>query len=184
MRDNVEKAPPIIPKTYPKIFGINFILNIINSKFCGKMKFVQWPLKILLVHPQAPFLAENRIVIVADCVVLMRPEIAKLYDEGVPILIGCPLLEDPDAMINKLKLILGTDNVKDVDVITMEVPCCQALHMMVKQIASENNLKHRFTHKIVRIFTKEVEEWRHGQVDESMIELERIAHKGLNDEEV
>ena len=184
MRDNVEKAPPIIPKTYPKIFGINFILNIINSKFCGKMKFVQWPLKILLVHPQAPFLAENRIVIVADCVVLMRPEIAKLYDEGVLILIGCPLLEDPDAMINKLKLILGTDNVKDVDVITMEVPCCQALHMMVKQIASENNLKHRFTHKIVRIFTKEVEEWRHGQVDESMIELERVAHKGLNDEEV
>jgi hypothetical protein len=83
-----------------------------------------------------------------------------------------------------LKLILGTDNVKDVDVITMEVPCCQALHMMVKQIASENNLKHRFTHRIVRVFTKEVEEWRPGQVDESMIELERIAHKGLNDEEV
>jgi hypothetical protein len=148
------------------------------------MKLVQWPLKILLVHPQAPFLAKNRIVIVADCAILMRPEIAKLYDEGVPILIGCPLLEDPDAMINKLKLILGTDNVKDVDVITMEVPCCQALHMMVKQIASENNLKHRFTHKIVRVFTKEVEEWRPGQVDESMIELERIAHKGLNDEEV
>jgi hypothetical protein len=74
--------------------------------------------------------------------------------------------------------------VKDVDVITMEVPCCQALHMMVKQITSENNLKHRFTHRIVRVFTKEVEEWRPGQVDESMIELERIAHKGLNDEEV
>jgi hypothetical protein len=148
------------------------------------MKLVPWPLKILLVHPQAPFLAKSRIVIVADCAVVMRSEIAKLYDEGVPILIGCPLLEDPDAMINKLKLILGIDNVKDVDVITMEVPCCQALHMMVKQIALENNFKHRFTHKIVRVFTKEVEEWRPGHVDESMIELERIAHRGLGSEEV
>jgi hypothetical protein len=139
------------------------------------MSSIQWPLKILLVHPQAPFLSKDKIVISADCVLLMRPDISQLYSNGIPVLIGCPLLEDPDVMLNKLKLILSS-GLKNIDVISMEVPCCQALHMMVRHIASENNLKHSFSHKIVRVFTKEVEEWKPGVVDESMIKLERIAH--------
>ncbi len=147
------------------------------------MMSIQWPLKILLVHPHAPFLSKDRIVIAADCVLLIRPEISQLYSNGVPVLIGCPLLEDPDSMLNKLKLILSS-NSKNIDVISMEVPCCQALHMMVRHIASENNLKHSFSHKIVRVFTKEIEEWRPGIVDESMIKLERMAHGVQGNEEI
>ncbi len=137
----------------------------------------QWPLKILLVHPYAPFLSSDKLVIAADCTLLLKPEFSQLYDSNVPVLIGCPLLEDPDAMVNKLQLILGNagEN-KVIEVFTMEVPCCQALHMMVRHVANEVKSKCKFTHKIVRAFTKDVEDWRPGYIDESMLTLERLAH--------
>lgn len=138
----------------------------------------QWPLKIILVHPKAPFLKNKKLIIAADCSLLLRRDLHESYEKKIPVIIGCPLLENPDAILRKLELILTSEEPKEIDVISMEVPCCQALHMMVKQIlAKVKESKHNIKHYIVRVFTSNLEEWKPGVIDESMIALERMAHE-------
>lgn len=137
----------------------------------------QWPLKILLIHSNNSFLKKPKIVIAADCTLLLREDLHESYEKGIPVFIGCPLLEDPDALINKLKLILSESTAKQIDVISMEVPCCQALHMMIRRLLDEISIKEKkINHFIIRVFTGNKEEWKPGIIDKSMIELERIAH--------
>ena len=132
----------------------------------------QWPVKILLVHPKAEFMKSERIVIASDCSVLVDKEIADRFGE-TPVLIGCPMLEDPKRTYEKIKLLIEEGEFSEVEVYTMEVPCCQALHMMVEREKGSKNVG-RY---IVRV-TGEVEEYR-GVVDERMIEAEKRAHRGF-----
>lgn len=137
----------------------------------------QWPIKILLVHPNSPFLKRPKIIIAADCALLLRRDLHTDYEKGIPIFIGCPLLENPDLLFNKLRVILSETSAKQINIISMEVPCCHTLHMMVRKLLNELNVEDRkINHYIIRIFTGDMEEWRPGIIDESMIKLERIAH--------
>jgi len=141
----------------------------------------QWPLKIILVHPKAQFLRTKKLIIAADCSLLVHPDNYSLYIRGTPVLIGCPLLEDPDATMNKLRLILKETTAKELLIYTMEVPCCQALHMMVKEALRSTERNDIVTkHYIVRVFTGKVEDWIPGRVDQTMTLLEKSAHKGMN----
>jgi len=132
----------------------------------------QWPVKILLVHPKADFMKNERIVIASDCAVLVDKDITDRFGNE-PVLIGCPMLEDPKRTYEKINLLMKEGEFADVEVYTMEVPCCQALHMMVEREKGDKNVK-RF---IVRV-SGEVEEYK-GVVDESMIEAEKRAHRGF-----
>ena len=59
----------------------------------GNMGF-QWPVKILLVHPKAPFLQKEKLIIAADCSVLSNKGLGEKFGKGETVIIGCPLLED------------------------------------------------------------------------------------------
>jgi len=66
---------------------------------------------------------------------------------------------------------------KEITVITMEVPCCQALHMMVRKVLMEiSNDKHVVKHYIVRLSSGNLEEWRLKGPNKSMLVYERISH--------
>ena len=132
----------------------------------------QWPVKLLLVHPKADFMKDEKIVIAADCAVLVDKELTERFDNET-VLIGCPMLEDPKRIYEKIKLLMSDGDFSEVEIYTMEVPCCQALHMMVEREKGKKETK-RF---IVRV-GGEVEEYT-GVVDESMIEAERKAHRGF-----
>ncbi len=132
----------------------------------------QWPVKIMLVHPKADFLNSDKITIAADCAVLVNKELTEKFGKE-PILIGCPMLEDPKRIYEKIKLLMQEGVFDEIEVYTMEVPCCHALHMMVEREKGEKNAK-KF---IVRVSGK-VEEYS-GVIDESMIEAERKAHRGF-----
>ena len=137
----------------------------------------QWPVKILLIHSNNPYLGKEELKIVADCALLARKGFHEEYTNGNPVFIGCPLLENPDLLLNKLRIILGYSKAKKIEVYSMEVPCCQALHLMIKRLLNELNIDDKeVEHYIVRVFTGNVEKWKPGVIDESMIELERIAH--------
>lgn len=141
------------------------------------MDRIQWPVKILLVHPQAPFLKSNNIVIAADCAALLYGELGERFRMGTPILIGCPLLEDPHRLFDKIKLIMGETDASAIDVYTMEVPCCHAIRMMVDSAIKELNKDIKINHYIVRVISKKAEPYIPGYVDETMIEFEKEAHR-------
>ena len=46
------------------------------------------------------------------------------------------MLEDPRRFFDKLKLIIEKCKAKQIDVFTMEVPCCHAIHLMVDKALS------------------------------------------------
>ncbi|MEM0204131.1 MAG: hypothetical protein QXO16_05375 [Archaeoglobaceae archaeon] len=132
----------------------------------------QWPVKILLVHPKAEFMQGKKLIISADCAVLVNKEISERFAKET-VLIGCPMLEDPRRMFEKIKLIFSETKAEEAEVYTMEVPCCIAMHMMVEKARKEGIDVRNY---IVRV-SGEVEEYR-GFIDERMIEAERRAHEG------
>ncbi|MET1124070.1 MAG: hypothetical protein ABWW66_02245 [Archaeoglobaceae archaeon] len=131
----------------------------------------QWPVKILLVHPKAGFMKEDKITIAADCAVLINKNIAEKFGSET-VIIGCPMLEDPRRIFEKLKMIAEESEAKEFEVYTMEVPCCIALHMMVERAKKGQKVRNF----IVRV-SGEVEDYK-GFIDERMMEAEKRAHRG------
>ncbi|HID18683.1 TPA: hypothetical protein EYP27_03980 [Candidatus Bathyarchaeota archaeon] len=137
----------------------------------------QWPVKILLVHPQASFLQKSRLTIAADCAVLSSESLGNRFRKGETVIIGCPLLEDPNRVMSKLALVMKEADASEVEVYTMEVPCCHAIHMMVMKAikeAGKGNVDAKYY--IVRVMSGEIEPYKPGAIDESMMEAERRAH--------
>ncbi|MEM1556475.1 MAG: hypothetical protein QXR84_02765 [Candidatus Bathyarchaeia archaeon] len=137
---------------------------------------IQWPVKILLAHPQAPFLMQDKVIIAADCAALLGEEIGKQFREGSPVIIGCPLLEDPNRMMSKISLIIKETKARDLEVYAMEVPCCHAIHMMIARAIKETGKEINSKHYIVRVYTRKIEPYRPGVLDESMMRAEREVH--------
>ncbi len=136
----------------------------------------QWPVKILLVHPKAPFLMRDRIIIAADCTVLLNEGLGQQFRNGDSVIIGCPLLEDPYRMADKVTLIVNEAKAREIEVYTMEVPCCHVIHMMVSKTIKELGKDIKSRHYIVRVASWRAEPYRPGIIDESMIKAEREAH--------
>jgi hypothetical protein len=137
----------------------------------------EWPVKILLVHPQASFLHRKKVTVAADCSVLVNEGLSKRFRDGETVIIGCPLLEDPDRIMGKLALVLKETTAAEVEVYTMEVPYCHALHMMTRRAikeAGKENIEAKYS--IVRIVSGDVEPYRTGVIDKAMVEAERRAH--------
>jgi len=140
----------------------------------------QWPLKILLVHPKAPFMQDRKITVAADCALVIDKGIVERYGNEA-VIIGCPMLEDPKRVFEKIRIIANESEAEEVDIFTMEVPCCHALHMMFDRANQERvesgKERLKLNKKIVRV-SGEVEDYS-GKVDKSMVEAEMRAHRGL-----
>ncbi len=143
----------------------------------GEILSIQWPIKILLAHPQAPFLQQDKFTIAADCVAFSSDNFGKRPRKDEGVVIGCPLLEDPDKMMSKLALMIRETSAGNIDVYTMEVPCCHAVHMMVERAINEAGKgdisKNNY---IVRVSSGEIEPYRPGVIDDSMIDKEKKVH--------
>jgi len=136
----------------------------------------QWPVKILLVSPKAPFMQKDSLTIAADCTLLLNPEIYEKFGKGETVVIGCPLLENPDSLSEKISTILKSSKIKRVSVYTIEVPCCHAIHLMVnRSIKGQSDVQ--VEGYIVRVATGKAEPYKPGRIDESMLEMERLAHE-------
>ncbi|MDI6755120.1 MAG: 4Fe-4S binding protein [Thermodesulfobacteriota bacterium] len=92
-----------------------------------------WPVQIRLVPPTAPFLKGAVLLVAADCTPFAYPNFHRDFLNGKVVLVGCPKLDDAQAYIQKFADIFSTAGVKSIEVVTMEVPCCQGLPMIVKK---------------------------------------------------
>ena len=85
----------------------------------------QWPIKLRLVNPKAQYAAKSQIIIAADC----TPFIYKNFHNDIVkdqfIVIGCPKFDDSMLFRNKLIDIFTDNNYRALDIILMDVPCCQ-----------------------------------------------------------
>ncbi|MEW6203216.1 MAG: 4Fe-4S binding protein [bacterium] len=88
----------------------------------------QWPLKINLVPPNAPYFQDAWLVVAADCAPFaLRAFQSEFMAGNRAITIGCPKMDDVNYYIEKLTQIFKSSNVQGVTVVHMEVPCCYGL---------------------------------------------------------
>jgi NAD-dependent dihydropyrimidine dehydrogenase PreA subunit len=92
----------------------------------------QWPVKLDLVPPKAPFFENADILFAADCAPVALKSFHNLM-EGKRVIIGCPKFNDAMAYAVKLAEIFKQNNVASVTVVHMEVPCCTGLKWAVNK---------------------------------------------------
>ncbi len=100
----------------------------------------QWPVKLDLVPPKAPFFENADLLLAADCAPVALRSFHDLM-AGKRVIIGCPKFNDARAYAAKLTEILRQNNVASVTVVHMEVPCCTGLKWAVNK-ALEGSGKH------------------------------------------
>ena len=98
-------------------------------------RLAQWPCQIKLVPTRAPFFDGAKLLIAADCTAYAYANMHEDFMRGKVTIIGCPKLDAVD-YTDKLTEIIRDNDIKNVTIVRMEVPCCGGL-----QRATENALR-------------------------------------------
>lgn len=92
----------------------------------------QWPVQIKLAPVNAPYFDGARLLIAADCTAYAYGNFHQDFIRGKVTLIGCPKLDAID-YTEKLTAIIQNNNIKEVTVVRMEVPCCGGIEHAVRE---------------------------------------------------
>lgn len=95
-------------------------------------RLAQWPCQIKLVPTQAPFFDGAKMLIAADCSAYAYANMHEEFMRGKTTIIGCPKLDDIDYS-EKITEIIAKNDIKEVTIVRMEVPCCGGLEMAAKK---------------------------------------------------
>lgn len=97
----------------------------------------QWPVQIKLVPAHAPYFNGARLLIAADCTAYAYGRFHEDFIKNHITLIGCPKLDDIDYS-EKLTEIIRSNDIKEVTIVRMEVPCCGGLEMAAKKALQQS----------------------------------------------
>lgn len=97
----------------------------------------QWPVQIKLVPLKAPYFDNAHLLIAADCTAYAYSRFHEDFIRNKITLIGCPKLDSVDYS-EKLTEIIKQNDIKDVTIVRMEVPCCGGLEMAAKKALQQS----------------------------------------------
>ena len=100
-------------------------------------RLMQWPVQIKLLPVQAPFYQGARLLIAADCTAFSRADFHERFMKGRITLIGCPKLDEGD-YAEKLTEIIRCNDIREVTIVRMEVPCCGGLQRAAETALRES----------------------------------------------
>lgn len=96
-----------------------------------KSQLRQWPVQIKLAPINAPYFENGKLLIAADCTAYAYANFHQDFMYGKVTLVGCPKLDSVDYS-EKLTAIISKNNIKDITIVRMDVPCCGGLEFAVK----------------------------------------------------
>jgi ferredoxin len=99
----------------------------------GGSALSHWPVKLRLVAPKSPFLKGAHLLVAADCAAFAAGDFHARYLEGKAVVCGCPKFEDLAEHVAKLTAILQENDISEITIVNMEVPCCFGLVQLVRQ---------------------------------------------------
>lgn len=100
-------------------------------------RLAQWPCQIRLVPMSAPYFMGAELLIAADCTAYAYANFHNDYMKGKVTLIGCPKLDSVDYSA-KLTEILKFNDIKNITLLRMEVPCCGGLEATAKKALQDS----------------------------------------------
>ena len=92
-----------------------------------------WPVQLHLVPPKAPFLKDASLLIAADCSGFSLTNLHERFLPGKALIIACPKLDETGPYEGKLIEIFRDNNIKEITVLYMTVPCCGGLVHLVRE---------------------------------------------------
>ena len=106
---------------------------------CHKEKgcLSQWPVQIKLLPVNAGFYQNNSILVAADCTAYAYKNFHEDFIKGRITLVGCPKLDSTDYS-EKLGAIFESNDITDITLTRMEVPCCGGMEKMVKNAIAQS----------------------------------------------
>lgn len=141
-KKNKKQHPEVLPFTCPgsKVRTIKHSENTCAaSRKESPSQLSQWPVQIKLLPANAPCFHEAKLLIAADCTAYAYAGFHEKFIKGRITLIGCPKLDNIDYS-EKLTEIIRYNDIKQITIVRMEVPCCGGLENAVKT-ALENSGK-------------------------------------------
>jgi len=100
-----------------------------------------WPVQLHLVPVHAPYFDGSTVLIAADCTAFAFGDFHRRFLAGTTLLVGCPKLDDADLYRRKLAQIFIQNDVGEVEVVYMEVPCCHGLVRLVQRAIEDSKKK-------------------------------------------
>ena len=97
----------------------------------------QWPVQIKLAPTNAPYFDNARLLIAADCTAFAYGNFHEKFIKNHITLIGCPKLDDVDYS-EKLTEIIRNNNIREISIVRMEVPCCGGIVMAVQNALKQS----------------------------------------------
>jgi ferredoxin len=96
-------------------------------------ELTHWPVQLRLLAPTAPALQNARLLVVADCVPVAYADFHTDFLRGRAVVIACPKLDDTRGYVEKLAAMIAHNQLREITVVHMEVPCCTGiLHAIVQ----------------------------------------------------
>ena len=92
-----------------------------------------WPIQMRLVRPWAPYLKGASLLVAGDCTAFAYPNIQQDFIRGRVALVGCPKLDETGPFVDKLTEIIKGNEIRDITVLHMTVPCCAKLEGLVAE---------------------------------------------------
>lgn len=89
-------------------------------------RLLQWPVQIKLVPVNAPYFEKADLLIAADCSAYAYAAFHEDFMKNHITLVGCPKLDSVDYS-EKLTEIIKNNEIKSIQIVRMEVPCCGGL---------------------------------------------------------
>jgi len=133
-----EKAPEPVACACPGTASrsIERLQSSVHSNYTStiselKSELQQWPVQLKLVPVNAPYFNGAKLLIAADCTAYAYADIHRKFIKGRVTIIGCPKLDMIDYS-DKLTAIIKNNNIKNVLVLLMEVPCCGGIVQATK----------------------------------------------------
>ncbi|MEA2062564.1 MAG: 4Fe-4S binding protein [Gemmatimonadota bacterium] len=98
-----------------------------------------WPVQLMLAPVSAPYFDGADLLISADCVPFALADFHREFLEGKTLLIGCPKLDQVAHYHDKLAQIFSLNEIRSIEVLIMEVPCCSGLNRLVGSALARAN---------------------------------------------
>jgi NAD-dependent dihydropyrimidine dehydrogenase PreA subunit len=115
-------------------------------------KLSNWPIQLTLVPPSAPFLrVAEELMVVADCVPFAYAGFHSDLLNGRPLIIGCPKLDNQGLYRDRLAEAFRINNITEVTVVNMEVPCCFGLLHLVRQAIASSGKNILLDQRVVTV---------------------------------
>ncbi|VVB71480.1 CoB--CoM heterodisulfide reductase iron-sulfur subunit A [uncultured archaeon] len=106
-----------------------------HNQLCG------WPIQMRLVRSWAPYLKGAKLLVAGDCTAFAYPAIQHDFIRGRVALVGCPKLDESEPFVSKLAEILRDNEISDITVLHMIVPCCAKLDDLVTEALMRSGKK-------------------------------------------